>query len=146
MTANYYQNQCWLIMSEVLWHSHKGNFYKNAKTLNLNHVWKLQIWNHSHPEVKEFTRCHNWFGYWFGATQARSACINQLWQRDQPRMQPSLENDVLIWIAGLYHICSVRCCIYNLYTLLLCMTSCCFNILFFLSWLCQNLFTQNTWG
>ena len=39
-------NQCWLIISEVLWYSPEGNFTGNAQHINLqnilqNHTWKM---------------------------------------------------------------------------------------------------------
>ena len=30
----HYLNQCWLIISEVLWHSHDGNFIENAQHIS----------------------------------------------------------------------------------------------------------------
>ena len=32
--SSHYLNQCWLIISEVQWHSHKGNFTRDASTIN----------------------------------------------------------------------------------------------------------------
>ena len=31
---SHYLNQCWLIISEVQWHSYKGNFTRDASTIN----------------------------------------------------------------------------------------------------------------
>ena len=32
--SSHYLNQCWLIISEVQWHSHKSNFTRNSSTIN----------------------------------------------------------------------------------------------------------------
>ena len=37
---SHYLNQCWLIISEVQWHSYLGNFTRDASTIN---HWNLKI-------------------------------------------------------------------------------------------------------
>ena len=34
MAPSHYLNQCWLIISEVQWHSYQGNFTRDASTIN----------------------------------------------------------------------------------------------------------------
>ena len=34
MAPSHYQNQCWLIISEVLWHSPEGSFIRNAQDIS----------------------------------------------------------------------------------------------------------------
>ena len=36
MAQSHYLNQCWLIISEILWHSSKGNFTGNAQNIVLH--------------------------------------------------------------------------------------------------------------
>ena len=47
--SHYYLSQCWLI-SEVLWHTHLGNFIGNAQDINIKIVFKkftLQLQSHT---------------------------------------------------------------------------------------------------
>ena len=43
---SHYLNQCWLIISEVFWYSHEGNF--TSLHLSLRWVWKSLIWYYWH--------------------------------------------------------------------------------------------------
>ena len=38
-----YPNQCWLIISEVKWHSYKGNFTRDASTINHQNLFENYI-------------------------------------------------------------------------------------------------------
>ena len=40
---SHYLNQCWLIISEVLWHSPQGSFMWNNQDIYIWYVWKLAI-------------------------------------------------------------------------------------------------------
>ena len=45
MAPNHYMNQCWIIISEVLWYSPEGNFTGNAQDIYyLSFMW---VWNWS---------------------------------------------------------------------------------------------------
>ena len=47
MAPSHYLNQCWLIISEVQWHSHWGNFTRDASTINHypfeNYIYKISF-------------------------------------------------------------------------------------------------------
>ena len=45
---SHYLNQCWLIISEVLWHSLSSQFnWKFSRYLTFIQVWKWSAWNYS---------------------------------------------------------------------------------------------------
>ena len=46
MAPSYYLNQCWLMISEVLWHSPDSKYYrKYLRYLLLKWFWNLLIWD-----------------------------------------------------------------------------------------------------
>ena len=49
---SHYLNQCWLIISEVQWHSHQGNFTRDASTTNHQNLFK----NYMSKIVSKFSR------------------------------------------------------------------------------------------
>ena len=58
MAPSHYLNQCWLIISEVLWHSPDGNFTWNAQDI---YPWReFEITNLSlHPQVPGTNELNN---------------------------------------------------------------------------------------
>ena len=63
MAPSRYLNQCWLIISEVFWHSPEGNFIGNAQDIYLWHTFeKLIIEGYSHSS--HWPRNSLWFSYW----------------------------------------------------------------------------------
>ena len=62
-----YLNQCWLMISEVMWHSPDSNFTENtSRYFPLKWVWNLLIWDWNPPGANELissemfslVRCH----------------------------------------------------------------------------------------
>ena len=50
MAPIHYLDQCWILISEVLWHSPEGNFTASAHATILHGplVWKLYFWHYCH--------------------------------------------------------------------------------------------------
>ena len=77
MAPSHYLNQCWLVISDALWHSSEGNFTGNAQDI---HVWykfdtlrKTKICHNANNVITGGTvgcdndnlrRCHQWWQSW----------------------------------------------------------------------------------
>ena len=57
--TNYYLNHCWLIISEVLWHSPDGNFTWNAQDICLWHISQKNNYQFKIIATLASERCEN---------------------------------------------------------------------------------------
>ena len=74
MAPSHYMNQHWLIISDVLWHSPKGNITGNAQDIYIKYEFKItNLRLHLHlPVASELT--FSWI--WLLITDASSKCIS----------------------------------------------------------------------
>ena len=74
---SHYLNQCWLINSEVLWHSPDGNFIKSAQNI---YPWN-EFWNYQFKDtLPGADELKLWWSDRFGAILCRNA-NSGLWSR-----------------------------------------------------------------
>ena len=63
----HYLNQCWLIISEVLWHSHDGNFIENAQ--HISPWYDLLL-------IKDYINICHITGQWVKLSKIEITCTN----------------------------------------------------------------------
>ena len=52
-SATHYLNQCWLFISEVLWHSPESNLTVSAQ-VTIPYIWKLHSWNDCQEPMSQY--------------------------------------------------------------------------------------------